>query len=270
MPAGTPARANATAAVPAGASGSPALEVKAASVVLRRRHLVLEDVDLRCHGGVTALVGPNGSGKSTLLRAVVGLVPLSSGTVRVAGHDTRSQLAAVRRQVGYLPQKAAFPGRFTVAEALAYAAWLQALGARAARRRTTELVSALGLEEHLNHSLTTLSGGTRQRVYLAQALIHRPALLLLDEPTVGLDLTQQAALRDVVHHLARDSTVLLSTHHTEDLEHLAHNVLVLRKGRRVWQGSVTALRNLAPRETPQEQGTASVLESAVSTLLAAD
>ncbi|AYD89478.1 hypothetical protein D5R93_04325 [Actinomyces lilanjuaniae] len=121
-------------------------------------------MDLRCQGGVAALAGPNGNGKYTLLRVVVSLPPLLG--LCAGSHDTRSQPGTVGATSAPCPQKATFPGRFTVAETLAYAAWLQVLGARVTRHRTTGLVSALGPEEHLNHSLITLPSSTRQRVCL--------------------------------------------------------------------------------------------------------
>ena len=226
-----------------------------------RKTPVLREVNLSCGPGVTALVGANGSGKSTLLRAVLGLVPLTSGTIFVDGIDLRSGLRRARRKMGYLPQGPSFPGSFTAVDALYYAAWLQEMGVNDAQRAVNDIVSSFNLTEVIDRPLESLSGGTRQRVLLGQAVIHQPPLVLLDEPTSGLDLTQQASFRAAISRLSQASTVLLST------QLLANRVLVLSQGRLVWRGSVDELESRAGDEV--QGGRRLRLESSISALIGA-
>lgn len=234
-----------------------------------RRNAVLKGLSLACSGGVTALLGVNGSGKSTFLRAVVGLVPIASGTVRVAGYEIPRQMKSARRQVGYLAQRSSFPGRLTSIDALDYAAWLQGMGPKRSWSRIEELLESLNLGAVRYQRVGTLSGGTRQRLLLAQAIIHEPSLLLLDEPTVGLDLTQQASFRAVVADLSQQSTVLFSTHHSEDVERLADHVVVMSLGRAIWAGTVADLEALS---SGSGDGTdrGSRIEAAIAELIESD
>lgn len=242
------------------------LDVVNLHVSLRKKP-VLRRVSMSCGSGVTALVGANGSGKSTLLRAVLGLVPLTSGTIFVDGIDLRSGLRRARRKMGYLPQGPSFPRSFTAVDALYYAAWLQEMGVNDAQRAVNDIVSSFNLTEVIDRPLESLSGGTRQRVLLGQAVIHKPPLVLLDEPTSGLDLTQQASFRAAISRLSQASTVLLSTHHTDDVELLANRVLVLSQGRLVWRGSVDELESRAGDEV--QGGRRLRLESSISALIGA-
>ena len=229
------------------------LDVVNLHVSLRKKP-VLRGVSLSCGSGVTALVGANGSGKSTLLRAVLGLVPLVSGAVSVAGVDLRSGLRRARRNMGYLPQSPSFPGGFTVVDALFYAAWLQEMGKGDARKAVDDVVSSFNLTDVMDQPLGSLSGGTRQRV-------------LLDEPTSGLDLTQQASFRAAISRLSQESAILLSTHHTDDVELLADRVHVLSQGRLAWSGSVDELEGRAGDEV--QGGRRLRLESSISALIGA-
>ena len=242
------------------------LDVVNLHVSLRKKP-VLRGVSLSCGSGVTALVGANGSGKSTLLRAVLGLVPLVSGAVSVAGVDLRSGLRRARRNMGYLPQSPSFPGGFTVVDALFYAAWLQEMGKGDARKAVDDVVSGFNLTDVVDQPLGSLSGGTRQRVLLGQAVIHQPPLVLLDEPTSGLDLTQQASFRAAISRLSQESAILLSTHHTDDVELLADRVHVLSQGRLAWSGSVDELEGRAGDEV--QGGRRLRLESSISALIGA-
>jgi len=152
-------------------------------------------------------------------------------------------------------------------DALYYAAWLQEMGVNDAQRAVNDIVSSFNLTEVIDRPLESLSGGTRQRVLLGQAVIHQPPLVLLDEPTSGLDLTQQASFRAAISRLSQASTVLLSTHHTDDVELLANRVLVLSQGRLVWRGSVDELESRAGDEV--QGGRRLRLESSISALIGA-
>jgi len=147
--------------------------------------------------------------------------------------------------LGYLPQHSSFPGRSKVQQALDYAAWLQMMTPTKTRERVESLLDDLDLNHVRDRRIETLSGGTLQRVLLAQAVIHEPMFILLDEPTAGLDLTQQASFRKVISTLAKHSSIVISTHHIEDVDQLADRVVVLFEGRIIWEGNTTELEHLS-------------------------
>ena len=221
---------------------STELKITDLSVDLGRRR-VLHDVNMAISSssGVTVLVGSNGSGKSTLLRSVMGILKRN----RVAGYAVPGEVRQARRHLGYLPQHSSFPGRSTVQQALDYAAWLQMMTPAKTRERVESLLDDLDLHHVRDRRIETLSGGTLQRVLLAQAVIHEPMFVLLDEPTVGLDLTQQASFRKVISTLAKHSSIVISTHHIEDVDRLADRVVALFEGHIVWEGNTTELEHLS-------------------------
>jgi ABC-2 type transport system ATP-binding protein len=204
----------------------------------------LRELDLTLSPGVTGLLGPNGAGKTTLLRILATVLAPSEGRVRVLDLDPADpqERIEVRRRLGYLPQELGFPSGFTVFAFVDYLAvlkeWTDADTRHAEVRRVLELVD---LAELSAKKVKALSGGQRRRLALAQALIGQPALMLLDEPTTGLDPEQRASLRGVLAEAARTSTVLLSTHQTEDVAALCERVVVLDSGRVVFNGTVRAL-----------------------------
>src|SRR6201996_3618759 len=179
----------------------------------------LAGVDLDLRPGVTGLLGPNGAGKTTLLRLLATALPPSQGQVRVLGLDPEvpAERTGIRRQLGYQPQEAGFPRGFTAFAFVDYIALLKEWSRPAARhaevRRVLDLVGLSGLSAK---RIRAMSGGQRRRVLLAQALLGSPAVLILDEPTAGVDPEQRVVLRAVLAELARTSVVVLSTHQTED------------------------------------------------------
>lgn len=214
--------------------------------VARARRTVVHDVSFEVGAGTTVLVGPNGAGKSTTMAVLATLLAPRRGRVRLAGYDisTAGGRRAARARFGFLAQDASFPDRWSVVDAVTYAAWVH----RVASPRRAEAVGAclrrLGLESFRDESLRRLSGGTRQRVMLAQALVHDPPVLLLDEPTVGLDAEHRVALRRTVRDLAVDRAVLLTTHVTEDVEMLADRVVAMSAGRVTFDGPPAAVAEL--------------------------
>ena len=204
----------------------------------------LRGVDLTLEPGVTGLLGPNGAGKTTLLRILATVLAPSAGRVRVLDLDPADpkERTDVRRQLGYLPQELGFPAGFTVFAFVDYLAvlkeWTDASTRHDEVRRVLSLVDLAGLSAK---KVKALSGGQRRRLALAQALIGAPALMLLDEPTTGLDPEQRASLRGVLAEAARTSTVLLSTHQTEDVAALCERVVVLDDGRVCFNGTVREL-----------------------------
>jgi ABC-2 type transport system ATP-binding protein len=204
----------------------------------------LREVDLVLQPGVTGLLGPNGAGKTTLLRILATVLAPSEGRVQVLDLDPSdpAQRTEVRRRLGYLPQELGFPSGFTAFAFVDYLAvlkeWTSADARHAEVRRVLDLD---GLADKAAKKVKTLSGGQRRRLALAQALIGQPALMLLDEPTTGLDPEQRASLRGVLAEAARTSTVLLSTHQTEDVAALCERVVVLDAGRICFNGTVREL-----------------------------
>jgi len=204
----------------------------------------LDGVDLTMTTGVTGLLGPNGAGKTTLLRMLATVLAPSDGQLGLLGLDPADpgQRTEVRRSLGYLPQEMGFPSGFSAFRFVDYMAVLKEWTDRDSRhdevRRVLDLV---GLRDLSAKRLRTLSGGQRRRAALAQALIGDPRLLVLDEPTTGLDPEQRAALRGVLSAAGHESTVVLATHQTEDVAALCERVIVVDGGRVHWDGTVRDL-----------------------------
>ena len=204
----------------------------------------LDGVDLTFRPGITGLLGPNGAGKTTLLRIIATVLAPDEGGVHLLGRspDTPETLAEVRRQLGYLPQEMGFPRGFTAFAFVDYMAVLKEWTERSSRHDEVRRVLGLvDLADVATKRVRALSGGQRRRVALAQALLGDPALLLLDEPTTGVDPQQRVSLRQVLSQAGERSTVLLSTHQTEDVAALCDRVVVLDQGSIRFDGAVTDL-----------------------------
>jgi ABC-2 type transport system ATP-binding protein len=202
----------------------------------------LHDVSLAISQGVTGLLGPNGAGKTTLIKLLATAMPPTSGSIRVLGHEATGGLperTEVRRVVGYLPQELDFPKRMTVFAFLDYIAVLKEWTVSAARHaEARRVMSLVDLADLGGKRVGALSGGQRRRLALAQSLIGDPRLLILDEPTAGLDPAQRASLRGVLSERAVSGAVLLATHQTEDVAALCDRVIVLSGGRVHFDGGV--------------------------------
>jgi len=208
------------------------------------KDVALDEIDLTFGRGVTGLLGPNGAGKTTLLRIIATALAADTGTVLVLGQDplTTRGRTAIRRRLGYLPQEAGFPRGFTVFRFIDYFAILKEWDDRDARHdEVRRVVDAVDLTDVATKRIQSLSGGQRRRVLLAQALLGRPGLLVLDEPTNGLDPAQRARLRDLLSTAGETSTLLVSTHQTDDVAALCERVVVLEHGRVLFDGSVSGL-----------------------------
>ncbi|MPZ74623.1 MAG: ATP-binding cassette domain-containing protein [Nitriliruptorales bacterium] len=202
----------------------------------------LEATDLDLHRGVIGLLGPNGAGKTTLLRLIASALPPSTGQITVAGHNVTGTIAertAARRCLAYLPQEVGFPRGMTAFDFLDYIAVLKEWRAQEERHREVLRVLALvQLHDRRTVRVSALSGGQRRRLALAQALMGNPDLVVLDEPTTGLDPEQRAALRGILSTAAVHGCVLLATHQTEDVSALCDRVIVLDQGRVRFDGTV--------------------------------
>ena len=180
-------------------------------------------------GEIVGFIGPNGAGKSTVMKIICGYISATSGSVSVNGFDVEQQSMEVRRNIGYLPEHNPLYTDMFVKEYLTFVAGLYKLG-NTARKRISEIVEATGLGSEQHKKIGALSKGYRQRVGLAQALIHDPAVLILDEPTTGLDPNQIIEIRTLISELGKSKTVLLSTHIMQEVEAICQRALIINKG----------------------------------------
>ena len=192
--------------------------------------VALEHIDLTLAHGVYGLLGPNGAGKTTLMRIMTDLLAPSTGRVLLDGQDIAVMGAAFRKKLGYLPQDFGVYPNFTAEQFLLYIARLKGLSKFEAKRQADDLLRMVGLEDKKQKKLKGFSGGQRQRVGIAQALLGDPEILVLDEPTAGLDPEERIRFRGIISELSQQKIVLLSTHIVSDLEAVANEIILLRKG----------------------------------------
>ena len=245
-----------------------AAELSVGSAVVRyRRHTALDGVSLNLGPGVHGLLGPNGAGKTTLMRLAATVLSPTSGSVRVAGFDPAWSAPAreARRHLGYLPQTFGFYPRFTVREFVEYFAWLKEVPAASIPFAVQRAIDRVDLADRAGQQLRRLSGGMIRRVGIAQAIVNDPAVLLLDEPTAGLDPEQRLDFRALVRELGVDSCVVVSTHLVEDVAAACDDVVLLQQGRVAFTGTPEQLVDRAdehsPGDTPVERGYTAVLRA---------
>ena len=198
---------------------------------------VVDNIKLRLRRGVTGLLGANGAGKTTLMRMMCGILKPDSGEITYDGHDVLSE--GYRNILGYLPQDFGYYPEFTGRDFLMYFAALKGLDKKAAKTRTAEILKMVGLDDVGKVKIKKYSGGMKQRLGLGQALINRPEILILDEPTVGLDPKERVRFRNLIEELGKTTIVLLSTHIVSDIEHIADDIVMVRSGEIIWQGKWT-------------------------------
>lgn len=192
-------------------------------------------------GQVLALLGPNGAGKTTSMRMIAGFLRPSSGRAAVCGHDVVRDPIAARRALGYLPEGAPSYGELTVGEFLNFAARVRGLTGISGARRMEEMVERLQLQPVLAQTIETLSKGYRRRVCLAQALLHDPPVLILDEPTDGLDPNQQREVHALIRGMARDRAIIVSTHALDEVRAACNRVAIVAHGRLRVEGTPAEL-----------------------------
>ena len=197
--------------------------------------IAVDRVSLRLHNGVFGLLGTNGAGKTTLMRMLCGILQPTSGTITFDGIDVSEE--GYRAILGYLPQDFGYYPEFTAIDFLIYMAALKGLPKPSAKRRANELLELVGLEDMGRKKIKTFSGGMKQRLGIAQALLNNPKLLILDEPTAGLDPKERVRFRNLIGQLGKDSIVLLSTHIVSDIEHIADEVLMMKDGNLIYSGT---------------------------------
>jgi len=229
------------------------------------RHLAVDGLDLTLGTGVHGLLGPNGAGKTTLMRALATVLKPAGGRLSLLGEqvDARADLRRVRRGLGYLPQQFGFYPRFTVREVVEYMAWLKEMPKDAVPGAAQRAIERVGLAAKANARMKTLSGGMLRRAGIAQAVVNDPAVLLLDEPTVGLDPEQRLDFRELLRDIGVDSCVLVSTHLVEDVVAACTDVVMVSEGRLLFQGTPGQLvaqgSDADPGDSPAERGYSALL-----------
>jgi ABC-type multidrug transport system ATPase subunit len=228
-------------------------------------------VSLRTGAGVFGLLGPNGAGKTSLLRMMATVLPPTSGQLRLLGRDPRSYAPRreIRRRLGYLPQNLGYYPGFTVAEFVEYFALLKDMPPGQVPRAVAAAVEHVGLGDRARTKLRTLSGGMLRRAGIAQAIVNGPELLLLDEPTAGLDPEQRVAFRALLRDLGQRATVIVSTHLVEDVGAACTEVALMDAGKIVFHGTPDELTARgegtgAAGDAPLERGYSAVLTAARS------
>ena len=224
----------------------PAIRVSDVSKIFptpfrRRRIVALEHLNLEiAPGEIYGLLGPNGSGKSTTLKIILGLIQPTRGSVRVFGRDNAT--VAVRRDIGFLPENAYFHKFLTGTETLRFHARLSGLGSRESKPRIAELLKTVGLTRAADARLSTYSKGMLQRIGLAQALIHRPKILVLDEPTAAVDPAGSRDIQDLIASLKKTgTTILLSSHLLTQVQEVCDRVGILHRGKLIREGRLEDL-----------------------------
>lgn len=228
-------------------SGDPLSTIRVAGLHVRhRRTVALDAVDLTLGRGVHGLLGPNGAGKTSLIRVLATVAQPDAGRVEILGEDVGEarRRGPVRRRLGYLPQEFGhYPG-FTVREFVAYVAWLKELPAVGTPAAVERAVARVGLGDRIDAKVRTLSGGMVRRVGIAQAIVNDPDVLLLDEPTAGLDPEQRVEFRELLRALGASATVVVSTHLVEDVAAACTEVTLLDAGRVAYRGTPASLAAL--------------------------
>jgi ABC-2 type transport system ATP-binding protein len=206
----------------------------------------LNGVDLQIHSGMFGLLGPNGAGKTTLMRILAGIVKPSSGTVHVNGHDMNTEAGrqAVKSILGYLPQELGMYTDLSARQFVDYMAILKGMDDFHRRsQRVEEVLATVSLQDVSNLKIKSFSGGMKRRVGIAQALVNDPKMLVVDEPTAGLDPEERIRFRNLLVNLAKDRVVILSTHIVEDIGQTCRDLAVLAKGCILFRGSPSELLN---------------------------
>ena len=194
------------------------------------RVLVLNDISLTLKPGIYGLLGANGAGKTTLFRIICRLMEPTHGSIKFNGKNVNQQAEAYRTNLGFLPQDFSYYPDFTGMRFMLYIAALKGLNNTVAKKRSLELLKQVGLEEMKDIKIRKYSGGMKQRLGIAQAMLNNPQILILDEPTVGLDPKERVKFRKLISSFANNKIVILSTHIVADVEYIANEIIVLKKG----------------------------------------
>ena len=231
----------------------------------------VDDMNIRITNGVYGLLGANGAGKTTLMRMICTLLTPTSGQILCDGKDIQKMEGEYRNLLGYLPQEFGFYPEFSVKDYLLYIASLKGIRPVVAKKRVKELLSQVGLSKAAGKKMKKLSGGMKRRVGIAQAILNNPKILILDEPTAGLDPTERVRFRNLISELSKERIVILSTHIVSDVEYIANEIWLMKNGRLVQQGSLNDVLDSMPEKvwslvTSQEKAAKLMKEHKVSNM----
>ena len=216
-----------------------------------RRHfgafVAVADVSFSVQRGeVLGFLGPNGAGKSTAMKMITGFLTPTSGSVSVCGHDVEQEPLAVKKAIGYLPEGAPVYGDMTPQAFLEFAAEMRGFSGEQKKQRVAEAVAKTNLKSVLHKPIETLSKGFKRRVGLAQAILHDPEVLILDEPTDGLDPNQKHEVRELLKAMAKDKAIIISTHILEEVEAVCTRAIIIAHGKLLFDGTPKELEAMAP------------------------
>ena len=198
--------------------------------------IAVDRVSISLKPGVIGLLGANGAGKTTLMRMICGILKPTGGTITYEGMDVSEEM--YRDVLGYLPQDFGYYPGFTGREFLLYMAALKGIDKKTAQRKCDELLEVVNLKNVANTKIKSYSGGMKQRLGIAQAVLNDPQILILDEPTAGLDPKERVRFRNLIAELGKDSIVILSTHIVSDVEHIADRILMMKSGQFIYDGTL--------------------------------
>ncbi|MEU3745505.1 MULTISPECIES: ABC transporter ATP-binding protein [Streptomyces] len=249
----------------------PATVAVTGLTVRHRRTVALDALDLSLSPGIHGLLGPNGAGKTSLIRVLATVAAPSSGRVELLGGDVGShgERTEIRRRLGYLPQEFGYYPAFTVREFVAYVAWLKEVPADRAGAAVERAVERVGLADRIDARMKTLSGGMVRRAGIAQAIVNEPELLLLDEPTAGLDPEQRVDFRALLRELGTEATVVVSTHLVEDVAAACTDVALIESGVLAFRGTTAELAALGGESADAGDSTTNAIERGYTAALRA-
>lgn len=205
------------------------------------KQFALKDFSVTLTDGVYGLLGPNGAGKTTLINIILGILKPDDGNIRLDGADVKHLGTDYYNQVGYLPQYPQFYKNFTCHEFLEYMCALKGVEHKLSKERIEELLHLVNLTEASSKKVGAFSGGMRQRLGIAQALLNNPKILILDEPTAGLDPKERIRFRNIISKLSKERIVILATHIVSDVEYIAKEIVIINKGKLVQKGTLSYL-----------------------------
>ena len=206
-----------------------------------KNKIAVKQIDTILTEGVYGFLGANGAGKTTLLQMICGIIEPTSGEVKIDGENNIQMGERFRDMLGYLPQEFGYTPGFTANDFMLYIASIKGLPPRFAKRKTKELLKLVNLEKDAGRKIRTFSGGMKRRLGIAQALLNDPKILILDEPTAGLDPKERAYFRNIIAEMSKDKIIIISTHIVSDIEYISDQVLIMKKGKFILQGPADEL-----------------------------
>lgn len=206
-----------------------------------KNRIAVENVNAELTEGIYGFLGANGAGKTTLMQMICGIIAPTAGEVKVNGKNNTEMGEEFRDLLGYLPQEFGYTPGFTAEDFMFYIASVKGLDPRYAKRRTRELMELVSLEGDMKRKIRTFSGGMKRRLGIAQALLNDPKILIMDEPPAGLDPKERAYFRNVIAEMAQDKIIIISTHIVSDIEYISDQVIIMKKGRFLLQGTTEEL-----------------------------